>query len=168
MTLDAFPPSVGPVLDGDATGGDEVRVAAFADVVVAVAACGAVKAGCGGRDRVGADVAGGGEGEGRVGLEGAVSRSVCGGWWCGEKRREGVARGSTVDSLGFGGGGEVEGGVRDGQEGVGAAFAGVDAGVAEAPFAVVAAVAFPETGVGEGGAGAAEEAGFEAGCGIGG
>jgi len=69
-----------------------------------------------------------------------------------------------VDALGFGGGVEVEGWVRDGQQRVGAAFARVDAGVAEPPFAVVAAVAFPEAGVGEGGAGAAEEAGLEARC----
>ncbi len=72
-----------------------------------------------------------------------------------------------MDALAFRGGGEVEGGVRDGQERVGAAFAGVDAGVAEAPFAVVAAGASPEAGVGEGGAVAAEEAGLEAGCWIG-
>ena len=66
--------------------------------------------------------------------------------------------------MGFGGGVEVEGGVRDGEERVGAAFARVDAGIAEPPFAVVAAVAFPEAGVGEGGAVAAEEAGLKAGC----
>lgn len=66
--------------------------------------------------------------------------------------------------MGFGGGGEVEGWVRDGEESVGTAFARVDAGVAEPPFAVVAAVTFPEAGVGEGGAVAAEEAGLEAVC----
>lgn len=143
-----------------------MRVACFADVVVAVAACRAVEARGGGGDRVGADVAGGGEGEGGVGLERAASCFRGRLWWR-EKGCKGVACGGAVDGLGFGAGGEVEGGMRDGQESVGAAFAGVDAGVAEPPFAVVAAVAFPEAGVGEGGAGAAEEAGLEAGCGIG-
>lgn len=166
MPEHAFPPAGRAVLGGDTPRGDEVRVAGFADVVVAVAACGAVEAGGGGGNRVGADVAGGGEGEGRVGLERAASRFRGRLWW-GQEGREGVACGGAVDGLGFRGGGEVEGGVRDGQERVGAAFAGVDAGVAEAPFAVVAAVAFPEAGVGEGGAGAAEEAGLEPGCSIG-
>ncbi len=91
MALDAFPPSAGAVLDSDATRGDEVRVARFADVVVAVAAYGAVEAGGGGGDRVGADVAGGGEGKGRVGLERAPLSSVCGKWWWGQEGGKGVA-----------------------------------------------------------------------------
>jgi len=95
VPLHAFPPAAGAVLGGDTPRGDEFRVARFANVVVAVAACWAVEARCGRWDRVGADVAGGGEGEGRVVLEPASSirrapDSVCGGWW--EEGGEGVAR----------------------------------------------------------------------------
>jgi len=96
MPLHAFPPAGGAVLGGDAPRGDKFRVARFADVVVAVAARRTVEACCGGWDRVGADVAGGGEGEGRVVLERASSvchtpESVRGGWW-GEEGGKGVAR----------------------------------------------------------------------------
>ena len=70
--------------------------------------------------------------------------------------------GEGVDGL------ELEGGagsvvlVRHGEEWVGAAVVCGDAGVAEAPFAVVAGVAGPEAGVGEGAAAVAEVAFLEA------
>ena len=53
------------------------------------------------------------------------------------------------------------GDVGEGEEGMRAAFPCVDAGGAEAPFAIVAAVAFVEAVVGEGGTGGTEGAALE-------